>query len=182
MTTTVHMLTGNAKKVSAARAVLTAPAFEVVPVELEVPEIQSRSGIEIARFQAQRAAAELGVPVFRDDHATSFAALNGMPGTYAADFEAAWPIELLLELIAGRERSSWWVLSGVYAQPDGDTFEFTTRIEFTLSSELRGDPSQNWNRAMVVAGDTKTLAEYPDAERLPVFQAHYEKLRVHLVP
>lgn len=176
MARALHYLTQSPTKLSAIRAVLE-PEYDVVPVDLDVPEIQANTSLEIARRQAIAAARELGVPVAREDHQTCFAALNGMPGPFAAYFQQALPIETLLELIEDRDHSGYWILAMAYAQPTGECVTFEHRIDFVLSRELRGDPRENWNRSMTIVGESQTLAEMPGVERHPAYAANYVRLK-----
>ena len=116
MARALHYLTQSSTKLSAIRAVLE-PEYEIVPVDLDVPEMQADTSLEIARHQAIEAARQLGVPVAREDHQTCFAALNGMPGPFAAYFQRAIPIETLLDLIDGHDHSGYWIMAMAYAQP-----------------------------------------------------------------
>lgn len=180
MAESVYLLTESDSKITAARAALE-PEFTVVPVAPDVPEIQAETSIEVARHQAIAAARLLQVPVVREDHQTSFAALNDMPGPFAAYFERALPVERLLDLLEGRDRSAHWVLAMAYATPDGECVTFEHRVEFTLALEPRGHHGTSWNRAMVPVGEHRTLAEYDAAERLPMFAVNYERLKAHLL-
>jgi inosine/xanthosine triphosphate pyrophosphatase family protein len=101
----------------------------------EYDEIQADSSLEIARYQALKAAKENNVSVIREDHSLFFDKL-GIPGPYTNYIERKISAELLIDLL-GDNNKGYFEIATVYAEPNGKTKEFVFRIPIEVSKYPR---------------------------------------------
>jgi inosine/xanthosine triphosphate pyrophosphatase family protein len=92
----VHLLTGNPDKIKAANLIFNKHDVEVLPLDLGIPEIQSTSSTEIARYMAEQAYKMTGKPIIREDHSFFIKEL-GFPGPFMA-----YAIKRLITLTSSR--------------------------------------------------------------------------------
>lgn len=173
---TIHIVTNNRGKLLAAASAFDKEKFIILPVKNEYREIQADSSLEIARYTALQAAKELQVPVIREDHSLYINAL-GIPGPYVNYFERKVPASVLLEILRNfKDRGSYFEVAAVFAEPSGETLEYSFRKSFFLSSEERGDLQGGWNKIIILEGEQRTLAEYPESERTYIWNKNYFKI------
>jgi non-canonical purine NTP pyrophosphatase (RdgB/HAM1 family) len=170
------VLTKNKWKFSVAKDVFDKFGITATQADAEYPEIQADSSAEIARHSAVSAAKDLRVPVVREDHSIFINALK-FPGPYVNYFERIIPVQELLKMLSlNPDRSGYFEVALAYADPQG-TVEvriFQVPIEFAL--EPRGSLSENWNRIIMLKGEKRTLAEYPEEERRHVWTKNYSSI------
>lgn len=122
----------------AANSIFKKYNIELSPVEKEYPEIQADTSLEIARYSAVQAAQELRAPVIREDHSLFIDAL-GIPGPYMNYVEKKISIELLTKILSVLQNSKGrFVVATVYAEPNGETFEYTFEVPMTFGTEEKG--------------------------------------------
>src|SRR5260221_3297673 len=84
--TKVIFATSNVGKLKEAQEVL---GIEVIGRELPIEEIQSLDTKKVALEKARAYYKEIKEPLFVEDVALTFNAMNGLPGTYINDFSKA---------------------------------------------------------------------------------------------
>ena len=172
----VHILTKNPGKRLAAENIFKKYNIETEFIDKEYPEIQADTSLEIAKFSALAAAKELNIPVIREDHSL-FINFLGMPGPYTSYIEKRLPAEKVLEIMHDQEdRTGYFEVATVYAQPDGLTKEYIFEVPMEISKQQKGELQSGWNRIISLQGDPRTLAEYPEEERVDVWSKNYEKI------
>ncbi len=177
----IYIITKNPGKKSAALSIFKPLGIEVEFVDKEYLEIQADTSLEIARYGAVQAARDLGQPAIREDHSLFIHALN-FPGPYTNYFEKRISCLQLLQLMSQTsDRSGHFELALVYAEPNGKTKDFIFTVPITLSTEERGTLLSGWARLLMLEGDTRTLAEYPEAERTHVWNKNYQDIADLLV-
>ncbi len=185
----LHFLTGNPFKIQTAEFAWAAHDVEIVPVTLDLPEIQAHSSVEVARHSAEKAAQLLRAPVIREDHAFHIPALGGIPGPYMSYFERNLPAESVLRLLENVEdRSAYFELGLVYVDPHDDVrYEFVHQVPFQIVAEPRGSLPElalgkdgedfaGWSPILQLVGESGTLAEAPPEDRLKYFTANFDAL------
>ena len=71
----------------------------------------------------------------------------------------------LLNLFKNQQnRTGYFEVATVLAFPDGKTINSIFKVNFTLSEQSKGELQSGWNRIIMLEGETRTLAEYPESE------------------
>lgn len=173
----IHLVTKNKGKLMAAQSVFGSGTIELLPVEKDYPEIQADTSLEVAKYTALEVAKELNKPAVREDHSIFLNGLAGTPGPYMAYFEKRISPELLLEVFKNiSDRTGYFEVGTCLAFPDGTTHEFSFQVPFALAAEQRGELQNGWNRLIILEGETRTLAEYPETERTHIWNQNYLKI------
>ena len=79
------------------------------------------------------------------------------------------------------DRSGYFEVATVYAEPNGFTKEYILKVPITLSCEERGNLQTGWNRIIQLKNEDKTLAEYPEEERLEIWIKNYKLIAEWLI-
>lgn len=173
MTKEIFIITKNIGKIAAANKAFSKFGVEVKNIDKDYPEIQASSSLEIAKFTAIQAAKELGLPVLREDHSLFITALGGFPGPYTSYFDKKIPAEKILELLKNQtDRSGFFEVATVYAKPSGEVKEYVFRVPIRISEKLQGSV-RNWDRIIMLEGETKTFAELDENDHLDVWNKNY---------
>jgi XTP/dITP diphosphohydrolase len=173
----IHFLTQNQFKIATAELAMKPFDIEILPLRLDVPEIQAENNVEIARHGAITAAQNIGNPVMREDHGLYLNAFPGWPGPYMAHTERIIPPEDVFQLINGKDRTGYFEMALAYAQPDGGVVEYSFRLPITIVDSIRpGGKDFGWDSIISIDGDPRALSEYPQEDRYPLFTKNYEAL------
>ncbi|MDO9081245.1 MAG: RdgB/HAM1 family non-canonical purine NTP pyrophosphatase, partial [Desulfuromonadales bacterium] len=108
-----------------------------------------------------------------DDSGLEVAALAGEPGIHSARYagedadDAANNRKLLAALatLPPEQRAAAFVCVMALCTPDGSCRTFAGRLEGAIINELRGTEGFGYDPLFVVAGEQRTLAEIPLAEK-----------------
>jgi len=85
---------------------------------------------------------------------------------------------MLLALLSQfKERSGYFEIAATYAEPDGATKEYAFQVPCTFATEERGALQEGWDRIIMLEGESRTLAEYPEIERLNVWNKNFLAIR-----
>lgn len=126
-------------------------------------------GNAIAKALAYQQAS--GLLTVADDSGLEVAALRGAPGVRSRRFfgEDATPIERnarLLALLDGvTDRSARFVAVIALAQRDGTVETFEGEVRGEIAAAPRGPEGFGYDPVFVIAGDGRTMAELPRAEK-----------------
>jgi XTP/dITP diphosphohydrolase len=172
------LATRNAAKLEELRRILK----PLVPVEVlglddvpaypEVPETGATFE-ENALIKAREAAARTGLPAVADDSGLAVDALNGMPGVLSARWagHAASDennLRLVLEQtedVPDERRGATFVCAAVLVTPDGVERVANGTVTGTLLRAPRGSNGFGYDPVFQPAGETRTTAEMPPAEK-----------------
>jgi len=178
---TVNIITKNLGKLMAAKKTFDKYKITVKQINKEYPEIQAENSLEIAKFTAMQSAKELNKAVVREDHSLFINALS-IPGPYTSYIEKRLSAVKLLEILKNqKDRSGYFEIATVYAEPKGLTKEFVFQVPIDFSYEIKGDLQGGWNRIIKLKNEQRTLAEYPEEERLDVWNRNYELIAKWLI-
>ncbi len=173
----IYLVTKNQGKLMAAQKVFKDSNIKLLPVEKDYPEIQANSSIQIAEHTSIQVSAELGKPALREDHSICLYALNGLPGPFMSYFGEKMSDKDLLNLFKNQQnRTGYFEVATVLAFPDGKTINSIFKVNFTLSEQSKGELQSGWNRIIMLEGETRTLAEYPESERLHIWEQGYKSI------
>lgn len=172
----IHLLTGNPGKIAAANAIFNQYKIEVLPTDLDLPEIQASSSQEVATFMIKEAYKQLQKPVIREDHSFFIDDL-GMPGPYMNYIDKQITVEQLLKILDTLpSRNGHFELAAAYADGNGDIHEFSYQVPIEFAHEAKGDPNLRWERIIKFKDDSRVFAEYPESERALVWAKNYEQI------
>jgi len=178
----IYFVTRNTGKLLAAQRAFDGSGITLLPVEKDYPEIQADSSQEVARYTALAAAKELGKPAVREDHSI-FLNAWGIPGPYMNYFEKKIPAAKLLAMLSREsDRTGYFEVATALAKPSGEVQEFSFRVPFSVATEEHGTLQSGWNRILILEGESRTLAEYPESERLHIWSQNYDKIIALLKP
>lgn len=176
----IYLNTRNPGKIKAAKSAFSKKDIELSIVEDEYPEIQADSSFEVAKFSALQAAKELNAPAIREDHSLFINALN-FPGPYTNYFEKKISPSMLLKWLKNSgDRGGYFEIAAVYARPDGTFKEFIYKVPITISTEEKGELQKGWARILILKDNFKTFAEYPEEERVNVWNKNYQEIALYL--
>ncbi|HDK26430.1 MAG TPA: hypothetical protein ENG48_04985 [Candidatus Atribacteria bacterium] len=173
----VNIITKNPDKLAVAKSVFSKFGIEVNQITKDFPEIQADASLEIARYTAIQASKELNIPVIREDHSLIINAL-GIPGRYTSFIERRLSVNKLLKLLDNeKDRSGYFEIATVYAEPSGLIKEYSYRVPVFFETQERvPDPRKGWNGIIRLAEESRTFTEYPAEERLHVWGRNYESI------
>ena len=176
----IYLVTKNAGKLLAANSVFSKHNIELSPVLEDYPEIQAETSLEIAKYTALEAAKKLNAPAIREDHSLFINALN-FPGPYTSYFEKRISPSMILEWLKdSNDRDGYFEIATVFAGPDGTTKEFIYQVPITISREERGDLQKGWGKILMLNGNNKTFAKYPEQDRISVWNKNYQEIALFL--
>ena len=134
-----------------------------------------------ARLKAVALARATGLPAVADDSGLAVDVLGGSPGVFSARWSGSTAgadapralrdranLQLLLEQVADvpdGHRGAAFVCAAVVAMPDGRVEGVEGRVDGSLVREPLGTNGFGYDPVFVPTGDTRTLAQYTDAEK-----------------
>jgi XTP/dITP diphosphohydrolase len=138
---------------------------EIVEDGLTFAENAEKKAVTMARLTGRLTLA--------DDSGLEVAALQGAPGVYSARYagadadDAANNRKLLVEMagVPPAQRAAAFVCVMALCAPEGSCRTFAGRLEGEIMSEARGAEGFGYDPLFVVAGQQRTLAEIPLAEK-----------------
>lgn len=176
----IYLVTRNTGKLLAAKSAFDKYGIEIQNVEKDYPEIQADTSLEIAKFTAIEAAKEMGFPAVREDHSLFIHAL-GIPGPYTNYNEKRISAVKLAELInLLGDNTGHFEVATVLAYPYGETFEHVFQVPMTFGKEPKGDNPKGWNGLLRLNNEERAITEYPETERLYIWNQGYEAVAKHL--
>lgn len=174
----VVLATGNPGKLKEMREILAGHALEVVAqsdLGITPPIEDGDSFVANALLKARHAASISGLPAIADDSGLEVDALGGRPGLHTARYsgidadERANNDKLLSELAAipAARRGARYRCAMVFLRNamDPDPIVAEAAWEGRIGFERRGTGGFGYDPLFVVAGQTRTAAEIPDAEK-----------------
>jgi XTP/dITP diphosphohydrolase len=148
---------------------LVAPTdLDPVPPE---PDEDAATFAENATSKARGYAAASGLQTVADDSGLEVYALRGAPGVrsrrfFGDDASAQERNAKLLALLDGvADRSARFVCVTALASPDGHVELFEGEVHGEIAEAPRGDAGFGYDPVFVIAGDGRTMAELPSAEK-----------------
>lgn len=172
----IYLLTGNADKITAANLIFGQYKIEVLPLGLNIPEIQASSSAEVARYMAEQAYKLTGKPVIREDHSFYIKEL-GFPGPFMAYVDKTISGEQLIKIVDTlKSRDAYFELAACYVDEGGTAHEFSYTVPVEITTELRGDETQLWERAIKLKGEDRVFAEYLSSERTDLWSKNYQSI------
>jgi XTP/dITP diphosphohydrolase len=177
----LRYLTGNQFKIDSARLAMEPYGIEIIPVSLDIPEIQADTNEEIVRASVLSGVKLLNVPLMREDHGFYLDAFPGFPGPYMAHIEKTIPPDAVLSLLKDKPRTGYFSLALAYATPDGELIEMSYQLPCTVATEMRsGNKDFGWDSIICLKNSDRAICEYPATERYEFFIDNYVRLAQQL--
>ena len=154
--------TGNKGKLEEAEIIL---GRKLVATDLEVDEIQSLDGTEVATKKARAYFKELKKPIFVEDSVGSFKAIHPLPGPYIKDFWKVFGNQGLCDLLDGKSREVTNEVIVVYIDSKGKEYVFKGVTKGTIATKPKGDKGWGWDPIFIPKGSNKTFGEMEMAEK-----------------
>lgn len=158
----ITFITGNAKKAEQLSYYLHHP---VAHQKLDIPEIQSMDVEFVATEKAKAAYAILGTPVFVEDTALTFEALNGLPGPLIKWFLESLGNDGLVALLASTTNRNATATTCFALCDENGVQLFTVSCNGRVADTPRGITDFGWNPIFIPEGSDKTWAEMDIAEQ-----------------
>lgn len=158
----ITIVTGNKRKIWQAESSLNPLGITLMPVNLEIHEIQSNDPVEISRAKAKEAYSQLRKPLLICDHSWAILALNGFPGGYIKDVNNWFTTEDYLALMKGKKDRTIILTETVVYIDDQEERVFSVKYPGQIIHESRGKGQHSSERVVVFEGRTKTSAEHID--------------------
>ena len=171
------LATFNRHKAAELLALLALPGVTLVSLAdwpgAESPEETGVTLLENARIKAHAAVALTGLPAIADDTGLEVEALGGAPGVHAARYSgpgatyASNVAKLLRELhgVPAERRTARFKTVCVALWPDGRELQAEGTLEGTITEAPRGEQGFGYDPLFQPAGETRTYAELPEAEK-----------------
>ncbi|HEY8321199.1 MAG TPA: non-canonical purine NTP pyrophosphatase [Candidatus Baltobacteraceae bacterium] len=171
--------TKNLGKLAEMREIFAGSALELdtyplyADVEESADDYVGNARLKATALAAQLREAGIAAAVLADDSGLEVAALDGRPGIYSARYAGvatSWPDRreaLLAELrdVEPDRRGGRFVCSMVLLLPDGRELDGFGTVAGRMVEEVRGRFGFGYDPLFVPDGDTRTFAEFPEAEK-----------------
>jgi len=172
----INIVTKNSGKIKTAKKVFNEYGIKTIFIKKDYPEIQANTSLEIAKFTAIQVAKELNIPIIREDHSLFISAIK-IPGPYTSYIEKRLTAKKMLKILQKeKNRNGYFEIATVYAEPNGNTKEYVFRIPIKIATKEKGQFQNGWNRIIMLKEEKRTLAEYPEEERLDVWNKNYKDI------
>ncbi len=174
----VILITQNPGKIKSAQSIFNKLGIKLETTDNDYPEIQADTSLEIAKYTALKTAQDLNKPTIREDHSLYISSL-GIPGPYTSFIEKKIPADKLLKLLKDQaDRSGYFELAAVYAEPSGFTKEFVYQVPIHIKlKEIVKDPrGGGWNGVLCLKREERAFTEYPEEQRLDVWNKNYKDI------
>jgi len=175
----VIFVSGNREKIAIVKEIFKDSKINVSFKKIDCPEIQSEDGKEVAGFSARWAANKLGKPVLKNDSFLEIEALNGFP-SFSAKYVEKWlGADGFLRLMKGiKNRKAKYLETTAFCKPGEEPIIFQAETILKIAEEKSGTHGWEMDNIFIVNGCKKTMANYPDEERLKLLNNdHYRKAK-----
>lgn len=154
--------TGNKDKLREAERILN---IKLHGTNLEIDEIQSLDGAEVAIKKARAYFNALKRPLFSEDSIVVFKALKPLPGPYIKDFWKALGNGGLCNLLEGKSREVVNEVIIVFIDKNGKEYVFSGKTIGQIAHKPKGKKGWGWDPIFVPDGSTKTYGEMEANEK-----------------
>ena len=166
----ITYVTGNWSKILSAKEVLEPLGIKVEHIKMDTTEIQADKVEEIAMHSAKEASDKLKKSVLKNDTGLFIEALNGFPGPYTHYVDEKLGEEKILKLLENeKNRNACFIEAYAYCEYNKDPIVFTSVTKGKIALEKSGQYGWSWDFIFIPDGYNKTLANYPDEERVKIW-------------
>lgn len=163
----LYYVTTNEGKFKSALAALKGSGIELIQEKMEIPELQSLNGKEIAIASAKYAAEKLQKPIIKNDSYWRMEALNGFPGAYMSYMKKWLTPEDFVKLMEGKkDRRASLTQYFAYCEPGKEPMVFSTIIKGILATKPQGKSPYPIDNMFIPEGLTAPIATLSEKEYL----------------
>lgn len=138
--------------------------------KMDTTEIRADKVEEIAMHSAKEASDKLKKSVLKNDTGLFIEALNGFPGPYTHYVDEKLGEEKILKLLENeKNRNACFIEAYAYCEYNKDPIVFTSVTKGKIALEKSGQYGWSWDFIFIPDGYNKTLANYPDEERVKIW-------------
>lgn len=169
----IYLATTNQEKMLTAIKALSkfGVDMEVLKLEYEVPEIQSFSVEEIAKFSAKFVAQKENKPVFVTDAGFFIESLNGFPGPFMKQMNHYLSSQDLLNLMKNKINRNFEVVECLaFCEPNKEPITFVSSMKGVISKKAEGE-GLSINKIMIWDGLENVQSLYTSEQMV----AYYEE-------
>ncbi len=165
----LHFATTNKGKIASLQRDLSELDVQLLPVEMDIPEIRADETPEIARRKVEYAYYHLKQPCIAQDGGFYIPSLNGFPKAYVNFVIGTIGIDGILKLVEGKDRHCEFRDTLAFMDEQlKEPILFTAVTRGTLAEAPRGElKSYHWgelHKIFIPEGQTKTFTEMTEAE------------------
>jgi XTP/dITP diphosphohydrolase len=170
-----YLATTNKWKIAVAKKAIEEQfGIKVIPIDLELIEIQDENAVEVVKAAAKQAYEKLEKPVIKTDSGLAIEALNGFPGVYSSYVEKTIGIDGLIKLTKDLKDKTAKIYSVICFFEGKKLKEFYSETKGRIINKKKGKHGYFFDFIFVPNGQTKTLAEFDDSERWKFWKEAYE--------
>jgi non-canonical purine NTP pyrophosphatase (RdgB/HAM1 family) len=160
----LYFATGNTRKIKEAREACELVGIKVVPIKLDIEEIQNIDGRKVGEYKAHEAFKLLQKPVVVNDTYWDIPSLNGFPGPYMKDVDSWFTTKDWLALLKGKDRTIICHENVVFADENGRLHWFGKNYKGVFRGSALGGTKHNTclERLVSFDGGETTLASLHD--------------------
>jgi XTP/dITP diphosphohydrolase len=155
----IRFLSGNGYKISEASAILGAANVEVVPVNLDIPELQTSNVELIVRDKTLKAFDRLGHPLFVEQTGLYLDRMNGFPGGLTRVFWDSLGPEKMCQLFGLGDETGVEARTRIGYCDGRKIYQFEGSIRGRIAAAPRGDQRFQWDCVFIPEGHNQTFAE-----------------------
>jgi XTP/dITP diphosphohydrolase len=162
-----YFVTSNLHKFQEARRILSEYKIATAKLKVDAIEIQDDRTENIAKYSAQDAVKNCGLPLFVEDAGLFIEALKGFPGPYSKYVYNTVGLKGILKLMKGVTNRNAYFLSVVaFATPEEQPTCFVGKVKGTISLQEQGTKGFGYDPIFVpLEGDGRTFAEMATEEK-----------------
>jgi XTP/dITP diphosphohydrolase len=162
-----YFVTSNVNKFLEARRVLTEYKIATAKLKVEAVEIQDDNLENIAKYSAQDAVKNCGLPVFVEDAGLFVKVLCGFPGPYSKYVYKTVGVKGILKLMNNsKSRDAYFLSTVAFASPKMKPVCFVGKVKGKISFQERGNEGFGYDPIFVpTEGNGRTFAEMTTDEK-----------------
>lgn len=170
----INVVTSNEDRFQFVKKALKSFGIGVNKKSIKLNEIQADTVGEVALQKALDAAKQINSPCICEDTELTITSLNNFPGPYMKFAQSKLNIKNILALTKSeKNKSAVFKSILVYAEPNGKTKTFETKLECEILDAPRGTGGRGWDSIILIKNSNKTLAEYEYEEKFKLWNKGY---------
>jgi XTP/dITP diphosphohydrolase len=155
----IRFLSGTGYKIAEASAILGAANVQVVPVKIDIPELQTPDVELIVRDKTLKAFGRLGHPLFVEQTGLYLDRMNGFPGGLTRVFWDALGPEKMCQLFGIGDETGVVARTRIGYCDGRKIHQFEGSIRGRIAVEPRGDRGFQWDCVFIPEDHNQTFAE-----------------------
>jgi XTP/dITP diphosphohydrolase len=178
----IYFVTTNALKFEIAQAALAKLGIVIEQLALDIPEIQSDSVEEVAKYSAKLAAEQTKKTVIKMDVGLSIDALHGFPGPFVKYINQWLTTNQFIRLYKDNpNKKAHFIDALAYCEPGQEPVCFIMNTPGRMIEQASGDDGWMTDSVFIQDGYNKTIAAMTKEESIKAWSIYnYEQLAKYL--